>query len=269
LSDHVVLTLWTSDPRTARTADAAGVDRIGVDLDRLGKAERQVGLGSWISPHTVDDLRRLRPVVARGRLLARVNPVHDGTATEVEAVLAAGATVLMLPMFRSARDVGRFVELVAGRARVVGLLETREALADVAALQRRSFTNAWGAEAIQWELDHTDVARLYAAHIVGRLVGYCACWIVFDVLHINSLAIDDGWRRRGVARALLTHVFRDAFDAGARMATLEVRQSNVAARHLYERLGFTVEGVRRNYYQDPREDGLILWHRRLEDFVGH
>jgi tRNA threonylcarbamoyl adenosine modification protein YeaZ/ribosomal-protein-alanine acetyltransferase len=146
---------------------------------------------------------------------------------------------------------------------------TREELGDVAALQRRSFTNAWGAEAIQWELEHTDVARLYTARVDGRLVGYCACWIVFDELHINSIAIDDAWRRRGVARALLTQVFRDAFGAGARMATLEVRQSNTAARHLYENLGFAVEGVRRNYYQDPREDGLILWHRRLADFVGH
>ena len=146
---------------------------------------------------------------------------------------------------------------------------TREELGEVAALQRRSFTNAWGAEAIQWELEHTDVARLYTARVDGRLVGYCACWIVFDELHINSIAIDDAWRRRGVARSLLTEVFRDAFGAGARMATLEVRQSNTAARHLYENLGFAVEGVRRNYYQDPREDGLILWHRRLADFVGH
>jgi len=47
------------------------------------------------------------------------------------------------------------------------------------------------------------------------------------------------------------------------MATLEVRQSNAAARALYEGLGFRIEGVRRNYYQDPREDGLILWHRTL------
>lgn len=146
---------------------------------------------------------------------------------------------------------------------------TAEELADVAALQRRSFTNAWGAEAIQWELEHTDVARLYAARVDGALAGYCACWIVFDELHINSIAVDESRRRQGVAQALLQHVFRDAFESGARMATLEVRQSNTAARQLYTGLGFAVEGVRRNYYQDPREDGLILWHRRLADFVGH
>ncbi len=136
MSDHIVLTFWTSDPAAAHAADAAGVDRIGVDLDRLGKAERQAGLGSWMSPHTLEDLERLRPVVARARLFARINPLHDATANEVEGALEAGAQVLMLPMFRSAGDVARFVELVAGRARVVALLETAEAVAGIDAVVR-------------------------------------------------------------------------------------------------------------------------------------
>jgi len=137
-------------------------------------------------------------------------------------------------------------------------------LAEVAALQRRSFTHGWGAEAIQWELENTNVARIYVARTAaGDLVAYCACWIVFDELHINSLAVDERVRRQGVARRLLDKVVRDAIAEGARMATLEVRQSNAAARALYEGLGFKIEGVRRNYYQDPREDGLILWHRTL------
>ena len=137
-------------------------------------------------------------------------------------------------------------------------------LAEVAALQRRSFTHGWGAEAIQWELENTNVARIYVARTAaGDLVAYCACWIVFDELHINSLAVDERVRRQGIARRLLDQVVRDAIAEGARMATLEVRQSNAAARALYEGLGFRIEGVRRNYYQDPREDGLILWHRTL------
>jgi ribosomal-protein-alanine N-acetyltransferase len=133
-------------------------------------------------------------------------------------------------------------------------------------LQRDTFTNPWGAEAIRWELENTDVARLYLMSAAsGELVAYCACWMIFDELHINSLAVGLAWRRRGVARQLLQHVFRDAVGAGARAATLEVRQSNQAARGLYEGLGFAVEGVRRDYYQHPREDALILWQRRLAD----
>jgi tRNA threonylcarbamoyl adenosine modification protein YeaZ/ribosomal-protein-alanine acetyltransferase len=138
-------------------------------------------------------------------------------------------------------------------------------LAAVDALQRQTFTNPWGAEAIRWELENTDVSRLYVMHdAAGALVAYCACWMVFDELHINSLAVDVSRRREGLARRLLVHVLREAIEAGATAATLEVRRSNTAARALYEGLGFSIEGVRRDYYQDPREDAVILWKRGLK-----
>ena len=146
----------------------------------------------------------------------------------------------------------------------VSRLSPGDDLAAIAELQRRSFTNPWGADSIQWELANTDVARLYVASDPdGTVVAYCACWLIFDELHINSLAVDERQRRRGVARRLLREVFRDAIDAGARSATLEVRRSNEAARRLYLSLGFVVDAVRRDYYQLPREDALILWHRQL------
>jgi tRNA threonylcarbamoyl adenosine modification protein YeaZ/ribosomal-protein-alanine acetyltransferase len=157
-----------------------------------------------------------------------------------------------------------------GAAARQGFAITRAAAGDdlsaVEALQRRAFTNAWGAEAIRWELANTDVARLYVMQgPEDSVVAYCACWLLFDELHLNSLAVDEAWRRRGLASRLLARVFRDSVAAGARSATLEVRQSNTAARALYEGLGFRVEAVRRSYYQEPREDALILWHRHLAD----
>jgi tRNA threonylcarbamoyl adenosine modification protein YeaZ/ribosomal-protein-alanine acetyltransferase len=143
-------------------------------------------------------------------------------------------------------------------------LEGDADLGAIEALQRRTFTNPWGAEAIRWELEHTDVARLYALDGPGGvLIAYCACWMVFDELHLNSVAVDDHWRRQGAARTLLRHVLAEAASAGARSATLEVRRSNTAALALYDGLGFTVEAVRRDYYQDPREDALILWNRAI------
>jgi tRNA threonylcarbamoyl adenosine modification protein YeaZ/ribosomal-protein-alanine acetyltransferase len=141
-----------------------------------------------------------------------------------------------------------------------------EDLAAVDALQRQTFTNPWGAEAIRWELENTDVSRLYVMHDAGgALVAYCACWMVFDELHINSLAVDVARRRQGLARQLLEHVLAEAVETGATAATLEVRRSNTAARALYEGLGFAVEGIRRDYYQDPREDAVILWKRGLKE----
>ena len=166
------------------------------------------------------------------------------------------------------------VELVRDRARsapalTIGLAGGADDVGAVEALQRRSFTNAWGAEAMRWELENTDVARLYVARTAdGSLVAYCACWMIFDELHINSLAVEDAWRRRGIARRLLAHVLEAAIAGGAKSATLEVRASNHAARALYEGLRFRVEGVRRDYYQEPREDALILWNRDLRAFPG-
>ena len=142
-----------------------------------------------------------------------------------------------------------------------------EPLDSVAGLQHLSFTSPWSADAIGWELRETDVARLYVLEEEAeegiRLLAYCACWVIFDELHINSLAVAPDARRRGHARRLLDHVFQDVVADGVTSATLEVRRSNTAALALYTRLGFQVEGVRANYYQNPREDALVLWHRAL------
>ena len=131
---HLVLTLWTNDSSLAARADAAGIDRVGVDLERLGKGERQAGLGTWISPHREEELPALGEALRTARLFARTDPLHAGTAAQVERLIEAGVEVLMLPMFRGAAEVARFVDLVSGRADVVLLLETAEAARDVDAI---------------------------------------------------------------------------------------------------------------------------------------
>lgn len=123
-----MLTAWTNSPRVARAADAAGVERIGVDLERLGKRERQQGLGTWLSPHDERDLDRVGHTLTHAALFARVNPIGPDSPREVDAVLAAGVRVVMLPMVATADEAAAFVELVAGRAHVVLLVERREAL---------------------------------------------------------------------------------------------------------------------------------------------
>ena len=127
-ADRFVLTLWTDDPELARRADAAGVDRIGVDLERLGKAERQRGLGTWISPHRHEDLDAVGAALSDAALFARLNPLNAGSAGEVEAALARGVRVLMLPMVESPRDAREFASIVDGEASVVLLVETGEAI---------------------------------------------------------------------------------------------------------------------------------------------
>ncbi len=130
----------------------------------------------------------------------------------------------------------------------------------VVALEAESFTNPWPRETLLWELANSDVTRAYVLRDdTGAIAAFCVCWVIFDELHINTLAVAAGMRRRGLATLLLRHVIADALAAGATRATLEVRASNAAALALYQRLGFSVSARRTGYYSKPDEDGLILW----------
>ncbi|HEY0825354.1 MAG TPA: aldolase/citrate lyase family protein [Ramlibacter sp.] len=121
----------TNDPAFARRCDALGGFRLFVDLERLGKAERQAGRNTFISAHQLEDVGRVRAVLRRSPLMVRVNPLHEGTRAEVDAVLAQGADLLMLPMFTTAGELRAFSDLVAGRVPIVPLLETASALRNV------------------------------------------------------------------------------------------------------------------------------------------
>jgi hypothetical protein len=83
----VVLTLWASDPLRAARGDEAGIDRIGVDLERLGKPERQAGLATWVSPHMLDDLSAVGRLLRRARLFVRIDPLGRHTTAQLEQVL--------------------------------------------------------------------------------------------------------------------------------------------------------------------------------------
>ena len=116
------------------------------------------------------------------------------------------------------------------------------------------------------ELENRGVSYCFIARdTLGQVVGFCSFWRVLDELHINNLAVTPASRGAGAGTALLQAVLRDGGRMGARRATLEVRRSNDAARRLYERLGFTVAGVRRAYYTSPVEDALVLWRENLTE----
>lgn len=122
------ITLWTNDVEQARWGDRAGVDRIGVDLETWGKAERQRGLSTWISAHTLEDLAAISAAISNAALFVRVDPIHDAFAEQLEQVLEIGASVVMLPNFTTFQDVARAAELASGRAGVVPLVERAAAV---------------------------------------------------------------------------------------------------------------------------------------------
>ena len=134
-----VLTLMyiTNNPLTAHIAQEAGVDRIWIDMEYIGKDERQGGMDTVRNHHTIDDIKKMRPIVTNAELMVRVNPLHTAaedycsSEDEINQSIEAGADVIMLPMFKTADDVKKFVSYVDGRAKVQLLVETAEAAAKI------------------------------------------------------------------------------------------------------------------------------------------
>lgn len=120
----------TNDPAVARIAVDAGVDRIFIDMEVLGKAERQGGMDTVQSHHVPADIATVRSAIGdRAEVMARINPLNSDSQAEINAAIANGADVVMLPMWRTADDLCQLVQMVGGRAKVMPLLET-DAAAD-------------------------------------------------------------------------------------------------------------------------------------------
>ncbi|MBX3113946.1 MAG: polysaccharide biosynthesis protein [Fimbriimonadaceae bacterium] len=128
------LYLITPDPALAQMAVQAGVDRIFVDLELDGKVARQGHRDTVISRHTLEDVRAVRNVVPAGGFLVRVNPWGANSELEIEQVIAAGADLIMLPMFTTVGEVQAFTRCVDGRAITIGLVETPQALARMSSI---------------------------------------------------------------------------------------------------------------------------------------
>ena len=125
----------TNRPDVARIAESAGVDRIFVDMEFIGKDERQKGLDTVKSHHTIQDVANIKAALEKAELLVRVNPIHEAlpdypaSREEIDATIAAGADIIMLPFFKTVEEVRSFLDMVHGRVRTMLLLETPEAVA--------------------------------------------------------------------------------------------------------------------------------------------
>lgn len=124
----------TNNPDVAKIAESAGVDRLFVDMEYIGKKARQGGMDTVQSHHTIADIKTIRRVINKSEVLVRVNPIHEASTeyesseTEIHDVIDAGADIIMLPYFKTIEEVKTFIKLVNGRIRTSLLLETPEAV---------------------------------------------------------------------------------------------------------------------------------------------
>lgn len=123
----------TNCPEVARIAEEAGVDWIFVDMEFIGKDNRQKGLDTVQNHHTVADVAKIKNAVRKAKVIARINPIHEAvngyfsSEDEIDATVEAGADIIMLPFFKTVEEVRKFLGCVNGRAKTCLLVETPEA----------------------------------------------------------------------------------------------------------------------------------------------
>lgn len=135
-NDNTMLKLMyiTNRPEIARIAEKAGVDRIFVDLETIGKHERQGGMDTVQSHHVLADVLAIRHVLTTSELLVRSNPIHPKSDEEIDTIIQYGADIVMLPFFKTVNEAAKFIDIIAGRAKVCLLVETAEAVEKIDAI---------------------------------------------------------------------------------------------------------------------------------------
>ncbi|MGH7206229.1 MAG: ribosomal protein S18-alanine N-acetyltransferase [Nitrospiraceae bacterium] len=149
-------------------------------------------------------------------------------------------------------------------SRVVIERATRQDLERLLHVEQNSFSTPWTRKMFEVELNGNPFSYLFMArsicdgHVSGDMVGYVCFWVVFDEVRVMTLAVEPSARRQGIASELVRFMLTFGRAHGAVRAILEVRASNVAARSLYEQMGFRQTAVRTKYYTNPNEDAILM-----------
>lgn len=132
----------------------------------------------------------------------------------------------------------------------------------VAEIELKSFSMPWSREDFFREAN-----RDFAEYIVGefdeKIVAYAGAWISFNEAEVMNVAVDENFRGLGIGKKIFAELIRVCKIRGATAITLEVRPSNSAAIKLYENFGLKSVGRRKNYYDNPTEDALIMWNTNI------
>ncbi len=125
-------------------------------------------------------------------------------------------------------------------------------------IEEQCFSMPWSKASLEKEIKN-DIAIYVVATEGDKVVGYGGMWHIVNEGHITNIAVDKNYRSRGIATMILNRLFEIGRQNQMIGITLEVRMSNNAAKNLYKKLGFVIEGIRREYYEDNGEDAVIMW----------
>ena len=133
-------------------------------------------------------------------------------------------------------------------------------LEEISEIEKAIFSRPWSRDGFRMSVEAKNTVYL-TARLDGEIAGYCGMLQCMDEAEITNVAVKEDCRNKGVAYAMLQDLLRRGQECGVQAFTLEVRKSNAAAIALYEKLGFVNCGIRKNFYEKPTEDAIIMWKR--------
>lgn len=138
------------------------------------------------------------------------------------------------------------------------MLNDNKFIDEVLQIEQSSFSIPWTRGMFEEEFSKSIAYYVGVLHN-EKLIGYGGFWKIFDEGHITNIAVSSAFRRQGVGEKIISEMKNICKRIGVDKMTLEVRKSNLPAISLYEKLGFSVAGLRKAYYEDNKEDALIMW----------
>ncbi len=226
-------------------------------------AEKGIDISSHISkPITAFDFKRADKIVCLSATHKRV--LMEFAEEEKLCVLGNGISDPFgadIDTYRRCRDeIFAAVDEMLEKIEIFSL--RAEHIEKIADLEKICFSTPWTAEGILDSFKRGT--KFLVAERLGEVLGYIGISCILDEGYVTNIAVFPEWRRKGVGAALLKATFSLALENGLKFVSLEVRESNSSAISLYKKFGFKTEGKRKNFYENPREDALIMT-KRFED----
>lgn len=139
---------------------------------------------------------------------------------------------------------------------------TKEYIDDLICISKLSFPISWSRDSFIKEIDNS-FAKYVIALVDNKAVGYGGMWLILDEAHITNIAVHPDYRGHGIGDKILHKLIEICIENEINSMTLEVRASNVIAQNLYNKYGFIEEGIRKKYYEDNKEDAIIMWKHNI------
>lgn len=146
------------------------------------------------------------------------------------------------------------------------ILASKSYIYDMVRISEESLSVPWSTQSFEEEFEN-KFSRYVVALCDDKVVGFGGMWIIVGEGNITNIAVSPEYRGKGIGSAIVKELLKLCHMEDGTAITLEVRRSNIIAQNLYKKFGFEVEGIRKGYYTNNKEDALLMWNRSLEDFI--